>query len=113
MTLIIFTFHWRRGVGIRHLQMHLSFLSDASCSLCQIFKEKIFAGDQFPLIRDRKIYCVLEKYYVIIIKEDGQQGIYNVGKRLNAVWPVVQESGKRKSLGAWWILIKESNIIGS
>jgi hypothetical protein len=50
---------------------------------------------------------------IMIIKEEGKQGIYNVGKRLNAVWPAVQRGGKRKSLGTWWILIKERNIIGS
>jgi len=71
------------------------------------------------------MYYVLKKYHVIIIiimiiiiiiiiiKEEGKQGIYNVEKRLNAVWPVVQGGGKRKSLGTWWILIKERNIIGS
>lgn len=70
--------------------MHLSFLSDTSNSLFRIFKGKIFAGDQFPVICDRKIHYVLKKYHVIIIiKEDGQQGICNVGKRLNAVWLVV------------------------
>jgi len=59
------------------------------------------------------MYYVLKKYHIIIIKEDGQQGIYNSGKRLNAVWLVVQGGAKRKSLGAWWILIKEHNIIGN
>jgi hypothetical protein len=112
MTVIIFAFYWLCGFGIRHLQMYLCFLSGASCSLCGIFKETIFAGDQFPVICDRKVYYLLKKYHVIIIKEDGQQGIYNMGKRLNALLPVVQGGGKIKSLGDWWILIKEHNIIG-
>jgi hypothetical protein len=108
----MFTFYWCCGFDIRHLQMHVSFLSVASSYLYRIFKEKIFSGDQFPVMCDTKIY-VLKKYNVILIKEEGQQGIYNVGKRLNAVWPVVQRRGIRKSLGAWWILIKERNTIGS
>jgi hypothetical protein len=67
--------------------------SDANNSLCRNLKEKIFAGEHSPVICDREMYYVLKKYImyhviiiiIIIIIKEGQQAIYNVGKRLTAV----------------------------
>jgi hypothetical protein len=42
----------------------------------------------------------------------GNKG-FTIWEKDNAVLRVVQGGGKVKSLGAWWILIKEHNIIGS
>jgi hypothetical protein len=64
-----------------------------------IFKENIFAGDQFHVICHRKEYYVLKKYHVIIIKEDWEQGIYHMGKRLNALCLLCREVGKESPLG--------------
>jgi hypothetical protein len=89
-----------------------SVFYSASCFACGIFKHGAWYSQEINFLLYVLEKYIRKKYHIAVIKEDEQHGIYIMAGRLSGVWLVLGRRRRRlRSLGAWWSLINERNII--